>query len=67
MSIYFVALIKKMYLLLSYISNQSFLKLSWLIVEMVAILKISNPKCTTTHPKHHVCEVSLQSDQKNIF
>ena len=64
MSIYFVVLIKQMYLLLSYISNKFlFLKLSWLIVEMMAILKISNPKCTTTHPKHNSCEVSLQSDQ----
>jgi hypothetical protein len=33
-----------------------------------AILKISNPKCTTTctHP-NHFCEFSLQSDQKYLF
>ena len=29
---------------------------------MVAILKMSYPKCTTTHPNDHSCEISLQSD-----
>ena len=33
----------------------------------VAILKISNPKCTTTHAKDHSCEVSLLSDQTRYF
>ena len=32
-------------------------------VSTVAILKISNPKCTTTHAKDYSCEVSLLSDQ----
>jgi hypothetical protein len=32
----------------------------------VAILKITNHKCTYTHPKDHSCEVSLQSNQ-NLF
>ena len=31
-----------------------------------AILKISNPKYTTTHPNDNSCEVSLQSDKKNF-
>jgi hypothetical protein len=34
---------------------------------MVAILEISNLKCTTTYPKDHSSEYSLQSDQTNIF
>ena len=34
---------------------------------MVSILKISNPKCTTTHPKDNSFEISLQSDLKYIF
>ena len=29
----------------------------------MAILKIANHECTTTHAKDHSCEVSLQSDQ----
>jgi hypothetical protein len=34
----------------------------------VVIVKISNPKCTTTHAKDHSCEVSLLSDQtKYLF
>jgi hypothetical protein len=33
----------------------------------VAILKISNPKCTTTHAKDHSCEISLLSDQTKYF
>ena len=33
----------------------------------VAILKMSNPECTSTHPKDNYCEVSLQSDHKYIF
>jgi hypothetical protein len=32
-------------------------------IAKVAILKISNPKCTT-YPKDHSCEVSLQSNLK---
>jgi hypothetical protein len=34
---------------------------------MTAIVKMSNPKCTSTHHKDHSCEVSLQSNQMNIF
>ena len=30
----------------------------------VAVLKIFNPEWTSTHPKDHSCEVSLQWDQK---
>jgi hypothetical protein len=33
----------------------------------VTILKRSNPKCTSTHPKDNSCEVSLQSNQKYFF
>ena len=33
----------------------------------VDIFKITNPKCTSTHPKDHSCEISLQSDQKYFF
>ena len=29
----------------------------------VAILKMSNPKCTSAHAKAHSCEILLQSDQ----
>jgi len=42
-------------------------KRSWLTLATVAIFKISNPKCTSTHPEDHSYEVSLQSDQNNIF
>jgi hypothetical protein len=34
------------------------------IMSMVAILKMINPKCTSTHPKDHSCEVSMISDHK---
>jgi hypothetical protein len=34
---------------------------------MEAILKISNPKSTSAHPRDHSCEASLQSDQKIFF
>jgi hypothetical protein len=34
---------------------------------VVEILKIANPKYTTTYPKEHSCKVSLLSDQENIF
>jgi hypothetical protein len=36
-------------------------------MSMVAILKISNPKWTTTHAKDHFCEVALLSDQTKHF
>ena len=36
-------------------------------MSMVAILKISNPKCTTTHAKDHFFEVALLSDQTKHF
>jgi hypothetical protein len=32
-----------------------------------AILNMSNPKCTSTHPKNYSCEVSLQSKPKDTF
>ena len=37
------------------------------VMAMVAILKMSNPKCTFKHPKNHSCKVSLQSDPIKIF
>ena len=32
---------------------------------MTAIVKMSNPKCTSTHHKDHSCEVSLQGGGGN--
>ena len=37
------------------------------IMSTVAILKISNPKCTTTHANDYSCEVTLLSDQTKYF
>ena len=38
-----------------------------MIIIIIIIIMIFNLECTSSHPKDHSCEVSLQSDKNNIF
>jgi hypothetical protein len=37
------------------------------MIIIIIIIMIFNLECTSSHPKDHSCEVSLQSDKNNIF